>query len=545
MIRRCLPGVIALLLIVITQYLSFWQPIEGVAYNWLFQWRGAKAWDSRVVVVAIDEPSLMVLGKFPWDRDYYRQLLEVMQQAQPNVVLFNVIFSEPTPQDQSFAATMQQHRKVVLAGAWNSKGQDWQPISTLQSAAIAVGHIGELPDPDGMIRAFYPIIKGLPSLGLKGLETYRLFEDAAETPDLYNAKNLSDPRWVNWRAPISNMPQYSFIDVLRGRVEPAQFQNKIVLMGVSAIGLNPITTPFDRDAPASGVHLQATILNNLLQNDFLHRFSWRETSLILLLFGPCLSWLMLLRSGRFQVLFIIGLVLSLTVAWWLIAVLGLHFGYWLPVATPIALLWLTTLFTLIVQTLNLEASNRQLGYLANVDELTQVANRRYFDQYLRQEWQRALREQVAISLILCDVDYFKQFNDLYGHIAGDHCLEAVAQVLRNSIKRPGDLVARYGGEEFAIILPNTDLVGANQLATNLIIKMRSNLIPHAASPISHYITLSLGVVSTIPDINGSLQRLIDAADQALYQSKREGRNRTTARLVNTAVALENELPLGD
>jgi diguanylate cyclase (GGDEF)-like protein len=203
------------------------------------------------------------------------------------------------------------------------------------------------------------------------------------------------------------------------------------------------------------------------------------------------------------------------------------------VALPIALLWLTTLITLMLRTRKLEVSNRRLGYLANVDELTQVANRRYFDQYLRQEWQRALRDRRPISLVFCDVDYFKQFNDYYGHIAGDHCLEAVAQVLRSSIKRPGDLVARYGGEEFAIVLPNTELLGSSQLANGILINMRSRLIPHAASPISHYITLSFGIVSTIPTVDGNLQKLIDEADQALYQAKREGRNRICARLVDT------------
>ncbi len=561
--QRWYPGFMALLLILLTSWLSFWPPLEGIAYNRLFQWRGPQAWDDRVVVVTIDEPSLAVLGKFPWDRDYYQQFLTVMAQAQPNAVVFDLVFSEPTPQDDQLATAMRQHRKVVLAQAWDATGKIWQPNRRLRSAALGVGHIFDKPDADGLIRQFHPVAKNIPSLGVTALETYRLFDsaplsmnfgaplrDPARPPaqpaplnsaPLNSAPLNSAPLWLNWRAPITQLPQISFVDVLRGGGDVTwlhqKFRNKIVLVGVSAIGFNPIMTPFDRHPAASGVHLQATILNNLLQNNFLHRLTWPGELLLWLLFGPAWGAWMLARSGRWQVLLTIGL----TLVWWLIAVLGLHLGYWLPVVTPIALLWLTTLITLMVRTRSLEASNRRLGYLANVDELTQVANRRYFDQYLRQEWQRALRDRQAISLVLCDVDFFKQFNDLYGHIAGDHCLEAVAQVLRSTVKRPGDLVARYGGEEFAIILPNTDLVGTNQLANSIIINMRSKLIPHASSPISHYLTVSLGVVSTIPHMDSSLQTLIDAADQALYQAKREGRDRTCARLLVQPPAAEPPL----
>jgi adenylate cyclase len=522
-LRSVWPGLLAVCLMGITQWLSFWQPIEGIAYHWLFQWRGAQAWDQRVIVVAIDEPSLEVLGKFPWDRDYYRQFLEVMQQAQPNVVAFDLVFSEPTPQDQRFAQAIERHRKVILAQAWNQNQQIWQPTPLLRSSALAIGHIGEMPDADGFVRQFYPQMQNLPSLGVSTINAYRLFSDHPPIPA------LTQPLWINWRGPIATLPQYSFVDVLRGRVEPRQFKDKIVLVGVSAIGLNPIILPFDRNPPASGVHLQATILNNLLQQNLIQRLPLLGEALIWLLFGPLWGAFMRICNGRLQVLFTI----AMSLLWWLVGVGGLRWGYWLPVALPIALLWLTTLITLMLRTRKLEVSNRRLGYLANVDELTQVANRRYFDQYLRQEWQRALRDRRPISLVFCDVDYFKQFNDYYGHIAGDHCLEAVAQVLRSSIKRPGDLVARYGGEEFAIVLPNTELLGSSQLANGILINMRSRLIPHAASPISHYITLSFGIVSTIPTVDGNLQKLIDEADQALYQAKREGRNRICARLVDT------------
>jgi diguanylate cyclase (GGDEF)-like protein/PAS domain S-box-containing protein len=172
----------------------------------------------------------------------------------------------------------------------------------------------------------------------------------------------------------------------------------------------------------------------------------------------------------------------------------------------------------------LEAANQELQRLACVDGLTQVANRRRFDEYLHTEWHRLAREQQPLSLILCDIDYFKLYNDTYGHLAGDYCLQRVAEVLRQSVRRTADLVARYGGEEFALILPNTNLRGAIFVAEVVRQGVRQLKIPHLSSPVSQYVTLSLGVACQIPTPNHSNQKLIAIADEALYQAKAEGRN---------------------
>jgi diguanylate cyclase (GGDEF)-like protein/PAS domain S-box-containing protein len=173
----------------------------------------------------------------------------------------------------------------------------------------------------------------------------------------------------------------------------------------------------------------------------------------------------------------------------------------------------------------LEIANQELQRLACVDGLTQVANRRRFDEYLNAEWRRLVREQRPLSLILCDIDYFKLYNDTYGHLAGDFCLQQVAGVLRQSLRRPADLVARYGGEEFAMILPNTDITRAAFIAEDVRKRVRGLKIPHAESPVSQYVTLSLGVATSIPTSDISAQELIAAADEALYQAKNEGRDR--------------------
>lgn len=159
------------------------------------------------------------------------------------------------------------------------------------------------------------------------------------------------------------------------------------------------------------------------------------------------------------------------------------------------------------------------------DGLTQIPNRRYFDEYFRQEWLRSLRERQALSLILCDVDFFKPYNDTYGHQAGDDCLIRIAHTLGQTVRRSGDVVARYGGEEFAIILPNTSTVGATRIAEDIQGAIAALQIPHAASTVSPYITLSLGITSLVPAPDISAETLIQCADQALYQAKRTGRDR--------------------
>lgn len=176
------------------------------------------------------------------------------------------------------------------------------------------------------------------------------------------------------------------------------------------------------------------------------------------------------------------------------------------------------------QTVALQIANQQLECLANLDGLTQVANRRRFDDQLEMEWKRLSREQAPLSLILCDIDYFKRYNDSYGHQAGDICLKQVAKTIEQSLKRSGDFVARYGGEEFVVILPNTNFEGAFNVAELIQINIKQLNISHAQSKVAAYITLSLGISSILPTSDASIKSLVAAADKALYEAKRRGRN---------------------
>lgn len=166
----------------------------------------------------------------------------------------------------------------------------------------------------------------------------------------------------------------------------------------------------------------------------------------------------------------------------------------------------------------------QVNRLVKLDGLTQIANRRGFDEYFEQQWKQMAREQVPLSLILCDIDFFKQFNDTYGHPMGDTCLKRVAGAIDRTVQRPGDLAARYGGEEFIVVLPNTHLMGARRVAERIQLELRQLQIPHAQSAVSEFVTLSIGIATAIPTATDSHTLLLDQVDRLLYLAKQQGRN---------------------
>ncbi len=172
----------------------------------------------------------------------------------------------------------------------------------------------------------------------------------------------------------------------------------------------------------------------------------------------------------------------------------------------------------------LHEANLALEKLSSLDGLTNIANRRKFDYTLQKEWNRAKRNYCPISLIMLDIDYFKLYNDTYGHQGGDETLNIVASILQGMEKRPGDLAARYGGEEFAVILPETDQIGVAEVAKAIIDKIRAKKIRHESSKICDILTVSIGTATMIPPRTNPPDILVSSADKALYQAKNNGRN---------------------
>jgi len=168
-----------------------------------------------------------------------------------------------------------------------------------------------------------------------------------------------------------------------------------------------------------------------------------------------------------------------------------------------------------------------LEAVARVDATTRIANRRRLDEVLEEEWQRATRQRSPISILLLDVDHFKDYNDRYGHLAGDECLRLVAELVGAAMRRSGDHLARFGGEEFAIVLPNTDSQGAKEMAEKVRLAVRAAAIPHDVVA-ARILTVSVGSATVSPQIFEPASRLLEAADQALYRAKRGGRDRVEA-----------------
>ncbi len=230
--------------------------------------------------------------------------------------------------------------------------------------------------------------------------------------------------------------------------------------------------------------------------------------------------------------------------------LGFYAGriYGLLAASFVLIVLLSENARLYVQLARLRDSERvktaELERLSTVDPLTGIANRRAFDEALSQEWRRMMRHKTALSLLMIDVDYFKRFNDCYGHVGGDECLRAVAQVIAGRARRAGELAARYGGEEFAVLLPQADIAVASRLAALICDSVRERRIPHEGSAVAPYVTVSVGVASIadIPKSVAALSRdnaaavaslagptlLVEVADHALYRAKTAGRNRFVA-----------------
>ena len=180
--------------------------------------------------------------------------------------------------------------------------------------------------------------------------------------------------------------------------------------------------------------------------------------------------------------------------------------------------------SLLALTQKLDAANKELVRISSSDGLTGVANRRFFDETIALEWRRARRHSNSIAMLMCDVDFFKLFNDTYGHQAGDDCLRKVATAISLNTERPSDLVARYGGEEFVVVLAETTIGGALMVAEKIRQAIRELNIAHESSP-GGRVTMSIGIASAAPGFDNPPDDLIHAADKALYRAKREGRDR--------------------
>jgi diguanylate cyclase (GGDEF)-like protein len=197
---------------------------------------------------------------------------------------------------------------------------------------------------------------------------------------------------------------------------------------------------------------------------------------------------------------------------------------YMGLALLITLFVIVSIYFISRRRVELELINR-LTEEALYDELTGIHNRRSFNSTLSNDWNHSLRAQGTLSLVICDIDFFKRYNDTLGHLAGDECLKSIAEVMQSMLQRPIDSIARYGGEEFAFIFPFTDAIGAVKMIDKLQNKLSIKKVSHPDSDVSDYVTISAGIASLTPSSKYSIEELISVADKALYRAKKEGRNR--------------------
>jgi CHASE2 domain-containing sensor protein/signal transduction histidine kinase len=342
---RLLPGSLVAALMGVCQATGLVQQTEQLSYHLLFQLRGARTWDDRVVVVAIDDPSLQQLGRYPWPRQRFTQLLNVLHQSQASTIAFDVIFSEPTPDDRAFAQAIAQHGQVVLAQAIDFHGLPLQPVPQLEAAALGTGHIFRRTDGDGLTRKIPLTLRGEPALSLITLKSYEVEHPIPPLP------NLNGDLWLNWVGPIRQLKQYAFADVINGKIPAAALRDKIVVVGVSATGFDTLATPFDRNPPATGTYLHATAIHNLLTQTALHR-PWLDGQfygcwlLAMPAFGLGLSYL----KAKWQ----IGLTSGIVGLWWLSAIVVLGHNVYLPTVLPIGLVIGTASAVAVIERLRLQ-----------------------------------------------------------------------------------------------------------------------------------------------------------------------------------------------
>ena len=326
-LTRMLPGVLLGLGISFAHMGGMWQTLEDVSYRVLFKVRGARSWDDRVVVIEIDDDSLKKLGAFPWSRKRYQQLIEQLTPANPSVIAFDVLLSEPSRDDVGLAKAMDEHQRVVMPLAWNPDQMPIFPSPTLRKSAIGMGHIMTRSNSDGIARSLKPQEQGVDAFGIAVAQAHALTHDSVKLP------RGDRPLWLNWQGPTSKVTRYSFSSVLAREVPASAFMDKIVLIGMTTTGADALQMPFDRNLPTSGVYFHVTVLNNILQNHFLQvpgpGWIWGLVPL-----GALLSWGLIRWQWGVQCAVVVGAI-GLWVGG---AVVLMHLNVWIPVVAPCLLL---------------------------------------------------------------------------------------------------------------------------------------------------------------------------------------------------------------
>ena len=511
--------------------------------------------DSRILIVTIDEDDLARLGRWPMSDATLAELIENISAHKPAKI--GIDLYRDFPVEPGVSALIETFRNTPnVIGIEKAIGDSVPPNHTLESLdQVAAADL--IVDSDGRVRRGLLTLRsadghmkhGLASaLVLDYLSARKIYPEViSDQPRLVmqlgkskivrfegsdggytNADSGGFQVLMNYKDDESQFESISMTAVLSGQLTEEMARGRIVLVGSTATSLNDVFyTPPSGDNLVAGIYVHAHLVSQLLDaalegRPFLRTMpgfvEWLWTGF----------WLAISIAATRSVLY--SKVVKTEVPVWqlgvrfcgLVAGLGgasyglLSIGWWLPVMVPFVSMTA-------MMAIGLGYRSQQLQTLAASDELTKVANRRYFDQYLA----TALTVHKRLALILCDVDYFKAYNDRYGHPAGDRCLQQVAQALQLAV-RSSDIVARYGGEEFVIVLPEATEEIAIEVARRVRQQIRLQSVVHEGSQVSDWVTLSSGVATVSEGAFLTPQELVEQADKALYKAKESGRDRSVA-----------------
>ena len=540
-------------------YLGIFQFLELSTLDRWFRLRPPEVKEERIVVVTISESDINKIGQWPISDQKLSNLIKNINQQQPRAIGLDLYRDLPiTPGTEELNEVLRSTPNLI--GIEKAVGETVQPSPILkEQEQVALADL--VIDFDNRVRRALLSIQlddDQIKLGLAArLALMYLAEEGIELKAVENSANRrlgkalfvpfksNDGGYVdadaggfqillNFRGTETSFQQISMVDVLQGNIPQDFMKDRVVLIGSTAPSLNDLfPTPYSSSHSSKslpGVLIHANITSQIISSaldgrklikvvnkpgEWLWIFTWT-------FLGSGISFLVSnnnpFKQNNFSLarLTILRLILPgviLLTTGYLLFLLG----WWLPVITPFSSLILATLAVSNYQ-------QQQQKKLVFIDGLTQIPNRRFFDEFLAEYWLKSKKKQQSLCVILCDVDFFKKYNDTYGHQAGDLCLQQVAQVINKAV-RAQDLAARYGGEEFVVVLPNATPETAIMVAERICDRLRTLQIPHAGSQVSQFVSLSCGIASTNNNLVSSSEYLVAHADRALYLAKEQGRDR--------------------
>lgn len=536
---------------------------------------GAKKPSEDIVIVAIDDATYEYIldnyGEWPLPRDTYAKVINYLEQQSPRSIVFDLMFVKSIKSsngaDEMLINSFQKYNNIFTSMNFDNQSEDLRMppelpdklslniqnnskidfsqltfsncrkiLQGIIDATSNIGIINVSRSDDGILRKMPLVVKYkdkfYPQLALKVGLNYLGENQQTFTIDKHSDLHIGDRRIyldkdgsaiLNWYGPAGTytyIPMYQLIKAVNGEKTELDydFSNKIVYFGTTAASLFDIkTVPTGKIYP--GVEVQATYVNNILDNNFIKKVDRGYTIVLSLLLALLIASVVTRVNSAFAASM---MSLSTYFVYILIAYYAMRFeNLWLELIYP--LIFSIVAFTLayIVKYLIKSRDFEQQYMLATTDGLTELYNHRYFQEQIRMQVEQSKRYSNNFSLIIIDIDFFKKFNDTFGHQSGDAVLRQVAQTLKKNV-RATDIVCRYGGEEMSIILPNTTKDEAFATAQKICNRVAEKTFKLTGNNETH-VTISLGV-STFPFDGDTAPKIIEAADKKLYNAKNNGRN---------------------